>query len=365
MREYTYDDNGNRLAVLDGSGVVIESGTHDAQDRLLAYGDSTYEYTANGELLSKTTGGTEQTDYDYDVNGNLRSVMLPDGTVVEYQIDPAGRRVGRVVDGVAENRWLWSSRLGMAAELDEGGAVTARYVHATGINVPDYIDESGSILRIITDHLGSPRLVVNTTTGHVVGRIDYDEWGNVTRDDSPGTIPFGFAGGLYDTETGLVRFGYRDYDAEVGRWTAKDPIGFGGGDTNLYAYVGNEPVRRVDPSGLQAMPPIPGNPGYVPPTTLPTTPAESPREWRIRQCTDNPGLAASLGIDCNDPGLLEPPGDEVPELPAACLMSCVFGPPEPTNPEYLPGECSASPACGSMSFDEIKYECVVRDLLGE
>ncbi|MCP4721003.1 MAG: DUF4329 domain-containing protein, partial [Desulfobacteraceae bacterium] len=57
-------------------------------------------------------------------------------------------------------------------------------------------------------------------------------------------------GGIYDLHTGLVRFGVRDYDAEIGRWTAKDPIGFGGGDANLYAYVLNDPVNLVDPLGL-------------------------------------------------------------------------------------------------------------------
>ncbi|CAK0769578.1 hypothetical protein CCP4SC76_510006 [Gammaproteobacteria bacterium] len=57
-------------------------------------------------------------------------------------------------------------------------------------------------------------------------------------DTNPGFQPFGFAGGLYDRDTGLVRFGYRDYDAETGQWTAKDPIGFRGGDTDLYAYAG-------------------------------------------------------------------------------------------------------------------------------
>ena len=50
--------------------------------------------------------------------------------------------------------------------------------------------------------------------------IDYDELGNVTNDTSPGLTPFGFAGGLYDKDTGLVRFGARDYDASVGRWTS-------------------------------------------------------------------------------------------------------------------------------------------------
>jgi RHS repeat-associated protein len=54
---------------------------------------------------------------------------------------------------------------------------------------------------------------------------------------------------LYDADTGLVRFGARDYDAVTGRWTAKDPSLFIDG-TNLHAYVSNDPVNRVDPSGL-------------------------------------------------------------------------------------------------------------------
>ena len=69
-------------------------------------------------------------------------------------------------------------------------------------------------------------------------------------DTNPGFQPFGFAGGLYDYETGLVRFGARDYDPEVGRWTIKDPISFEGGDTNVYAYAVDNPVSFVDPGGL-------------------------------------------------------------------------------------------------------------------
>ena len=63
-------------------------------------------------------------------------------------------------------------------------------------------------------------------------------------------MPFGFAGGLHDRETGLVRFGYRDYDPDIGRWTAKDPILFAGGDTDLFGYVLNDPVNLIDPDGL-------------------------------------------------------------------------------------------------------------------
>jgi RHS repeat-associated protein len=55
---------------------------------------------------------------------------------------------------------------------------------------------------------------------------------------------------MYDHQTGLTRFGARDYDPEVGRWTGKDPIGFAGGSVGLYEYVGNDPVNRVDQSGL-------------------------------------------------------------------------------------------------------------------
>jgi len=73
----------------------------------------------------------------------------------------------------------------------------------------------------------------------------------VTADSNP--VPaFRFAGGLYDPDTGLVRFGARDYDASAGRWTAKDPKGLAGGDTNLYAYVGNDPVNHLDPRGADS-----------------------------------------------------------------------------------------------------------------
>jgi RHS repeat-associated protein len=83
--------------------------------------------------------------------------------------------------------------------------------------------------------------------------MDYDAFGNVLSDSNPGFQPFGFAGGLYDRDTKLVRFGARDYDPEVGRWTAKDPIKFAGGDANLYGYLVGNPVNAIDPWGLRAL----------------------------------------------------------------------------------------------------------------
>ena len=107
---------------------------------------------------------------------------------------------------------------------------------------------SKTTYRIVSDHLGSPRLVVDVATGAVA-----QEFGRITLDTNPGFQPFGFAGGLYDPATGLVRFGARDYDPEIGRWTAPDPIGFGGG-LNLYLYAFANPLRYVDASGLDPLP---------------------------------------------------------------------------------------------------------------
>src|SRR3954467_918701 len=100
------------------------------------------------------------------------------------------------------------------------------------------VTSAGATYRLVTDQVGSVRLVVDTTSGAVVERIDWDEFGNVLSDTAPGTQPFGFAGGLKDADTGVTRFGARDYDPVTGRWTAKDPLRFGGALANLYSYVG-------------------------------------------------------------------------------------------------------------------------------
>jgi RHS repeat-associated protein len=113
---------------------------------------------------------------------------------------------------------------------------------------------SGVIYALAYDQLGSLRIVADGA-GNVVKRIDYDTFGNIITDtNSSLTVPFGFAGGLHDRDIALVKFGYRDYDPETGRWTAKDPIGFAGGDTDLYGYVADNPVNLIDPDGLFAGP---------------------------------------------------------------------------------------------------------------
>jgi RHS repeat-associated protein len=248
VETYGYDANSNRTSYSDfwGSGAA----TYDEQDRLLTYGAASFTYTANGELSTKTEG-PDVTTYGYDVFGNLRTVELPTGIEIEYLVDAANRRTGKKVDGTLVQGFLWQSQLQPAAELDGSGNVVARFVYATKPNVPDYMVKAGTTYRLFTDHLGSVRLVVNTTTGAIAQRLDYDPWGRILLDTSPGFQPFGFAGGLCDPQTGFVRFGARDYDPEIGRWTMKDSIGFGGGDTNFFGYVGADPVNSFDPLGLK------------------------------------------------------------------------------------------------------------------
>jgi len=92
---------------------------------------------------------------------------------------------------------------------------------------------------------------ISDINGNIVKTMTYDTFGNVLTDSNEAfKVPCGVAGGLYDHDTKLTRFGYRDYDAYTGKWTAKDPIGFSGGDSNLYGYVLGDPVNFVDSKGL-------------------------------------------------------------------------------------------------------------------
>ena len=106
---------------------------------------------------------------------------------------------------------------------------------------------------MITDYLGSVRLVVDASTGAVQQRLEYDEYGRVTTNTSVGFQPFGYAGGILDGNTGLVRFGQRDYTPSLGSWTTTDPLGFRGGDANVYRYASSDPVNRVDPEGMNPL----------------------------------------------------------------------------------------------------------------
>ncbi len=237
--KYYYDANGNRDSVVTPSGTT--RGVYDAQDRMLQYGNARYIYTRNGELNLKIVGA-DTTKYVYDDFGNLMSVTLPNQTKIEYIIDGQNRRVGRKLNGVVTNRWLYAGQLHPVAEVDSTGNIIATY-HGS------FMKRGDSLYTIIRDHLGSVRMVMNAQTGEVVQRMDYDEYGNVSFDSNTGFQPFGYAGGLYDAQTRLNRIGVRDYDSNTGRWERKDQILFFD-EQNIYMYVCDEPINRIDVYGL-------------------------------------------------------------------------------------------------------------------
>ena len=249
IASYGYDAAGNRTS-LTREGVT-EKAAYDDADRLMSAGGRSFTHTANGELETATETATGAvTRYRYDL-GRLVGVELSDGRKVDYLLDGSGQRVGKRVDGALVAGFLWAGGR-VVGELDGSGALVSRFVYGSRAHVPDYLVKAGTTYRVVTDALGSIRLVVDTATGAIAQRIDYDEFGHMLADSAPGFQPFGYAGGLLDRDTGLVLMGARSYDPTLGRFTTRDPVGFSGG-ANHYAYASSDPINRIDPSGLSAI----------------------------------------------------------------------------------------------------------------
>jgi len=99
------------------------------------------------------------------------------------------------------------------------------------------------------DALGSTTSFSNGA-GALAQTYTFDSYGNQTASSGSLTNPFRFAGRELDSETGLYFFRARYYDSQIGRFLSEDPVGFQGGDNNVYRYSFNDPVNLEDPSGL-------------------------------------------------------------------------------------------------------------------
>ena len=249
VESYTYDLNGTRITEINTlRGITGSNFSYSDEDHLLTVGGTTYQYDLDG-FLTRKTDGSEVSTYTYSLRGELLHVDLPDGRWVSYEHDPLGRRIAKRIDGTIVEKYLWQGLTRLLAVYDGSDNLVQRFEYADG-RLPVAMAHGGNIYYLAYDQVGSLR-VVTDASGNVVKRIDYDSFGNVLYDTNVAfLVPFGFAGGLADRDTGLVRFGYRDYDPDTGRWTAKDPIGIAGGDTDLYGYVQSNPVNLVDPLGL-------------------------------------------------------------------------------------------------------------------
>ncbi|TAG43653.1 MAG: RHS repeat-associated core domain-containing protein [Betaproteobacteria bacterium] len=213
-----------------------------------------YSYDANGNRVSETTAPNSGTPRTGSADAQDR---LTQCGAREFSYG-AGRRITKKVNGVYTHGFIYESQLRVAAQMDASGNITHEFIYGEKPNVPEAMilpantgknpSTQDKSYRLLHDHLGSVRMVIEVETGAIAQEIEYDAWGQVLNDSNPGFQPFGFAGGLYDSDTKLTRFGARDYDAQEGRWTTKDPKGLAGG-LNLYQYANGDPVNFYDPTG--------------------------------------------------------------------------------------------------------------------
>jgi RHS repeat-associated protein len=249
VEEYQYGLNGTRTYEMNTlRGISGRTFHYSDEDGLLTAGGAAYEYNADGFLTTRIQGA-DVTTYDYSSRGELLGVTLPDGTVIDYVHDPIGRRIAKKVNGVVTEKYLWQGFTRLLAVYDAADNLITRFQYADD-RMPVTMTGGGSTYYLAFDQVGSLRAVADAS-GNVIKRINYDAFGNVIVNTNPSfAVPLGFAGGLHDRDTNLVRFGFRDYDPDIGRWTAKDPILFAGGDTDLYGYCLNDPLDKIDPHGL-------------------------------------------------------------------------------------------------------------------
>jgi RHS repeat-associated protein len=221
--------------------------------------DWTVAYDANGNMVSRIGNATSETmAFEWDAGDRLVAVERDDGVTIarsEFTYDGFSRRV-RIEEYSAESgtqdwsadgdrRFVWDG-LAIAGELTGAGAPVA-WFFAQGELRPGTPPETRLYLR---DHLGSVRTVIDDE-GAPTARYDYDPYGRRTRTAGTDNVDFGFTGHFTHAGTGLVLAPFRAYDADLGRWISRDPIGEAGG-VNIYGYVAGSPTMHVDTMGLQA-----------------------------------------------------------------------------------------------------------------
>jgi RHS repeat-associated protein len=261
---YTYDAAGNRTAAAGGRAY-----TYDAADRLLSAGADRFSYSESGNLTARSGPGGV-TRYRYDPLGRLAAVTLarparsrtPAGAVATYKYDPFGRRIEKSAGGKIA-RYLYDGD-DILLEYNERNAPAARFTHGPRVDEPLILErdrngdgqfDAQERFFYQADVIGSVAALTDSS-GAVVERYRYDSFGNLTilgpeAGTSVGGNPYFFTGREWDAETGLYFHRARYYDPAAGRFLQPDPLWFplSPQSLNRYAYVRNNPVNAVDPSG--------------------------------------------------------------------------------------------------------------------
>jgi len=201
----------------------------------------------------QTITGTHAEMFLYDDDGNITQRIPGAGnpnptitTSTDFTYNNAGLRSQKQ----SQSQSLYHYDLGgqLIAETDTDGTLIKAYVWLHGQPL-SMITQDGSIYYFHNDHLGTPQRITDSN-GNLVWSADYLPFGqaDVTVESVENNIRF--PGQYRDGETGLHYNLNRYYDPGTGRYLTADPIGLNGG-MNLYAYVGGNPISRIDPEGLK------------------------------------------------------------------------------------------------------------------
>ena len=254
FEHYSTDVIGNRLRedsdLLDNYFAGFDPYSTNHYDQY----DFTYYDIPGKDFDTPFTEMADETDYVYDYENRLTKVTRLFGnttTTVTYSYDVYGRRVGRTVTtgGVqtADMEYVYDNEDIIA--VYEGGSLSKVFIHGPGIDEPLAVKTGGSWYYYHADGLGSVMSLTNASGQPVEGySLGYDSFGNLVK----GTLDrnYTYTGREWDAEAGLYYYRVRFYDPETGRFISNDPIGFDGGDVNLYSYVGQNPLNWIDPWGL-------------------------------------------------------------------------------------------------------------------
>jgi RHS repeat-associated protein len=253
---YTYDKNGNRTM----AGYVTGE-----NNQLLSDGKYNYEYDKEGNLVKQTaiaTGKVQEFQWDYHnrlvavIDKNAAGVATQ---IVKYQYDLFGRRLSMMVDknpsDAVDGKIIYFvyDRDNVILDFVDADGVNGsakpvldkRYLHGTGVDqVLAQEDGNGNVQWHLSDHLGSVKDLVGNS-GVVLNHFTYDSFGSLIGETNPEVnTRYLYTGREWD-EAIQLRY-HRGRYANANGFISLDPIGFKGGDTNLYRYVGNSPLSFVD-----------------------------------------------------------------------------------------------------------------------